>query len=287
MDYRLMINYHRNKGADLTVAAIEFPKEQAAKDFGIIEIDKNYRMTGFEEKPTLRGIEPRTIPGSDNVLSSMGVYLFNTNTLIHSLNEIGDDFGRDIIPKMIGKHKISVYNYTTENEIRDYIYEIRDGIREKVLVDRTKDSSYWRDIGTIKSYYDAHMDLIGVDPALNLYGEEWAFRTSRKQYPGAKFIFNETRTIDSVISDGCIISGGIVVKSVLSPGVVVEKDALVEESILLDGVEVGSNARIRKAIIDKGVKISPGASIGYDLEEDIKRFTVDSGIVVVPKGLRV
>lgn len=282
MNYQLLIDYHRERNADLTVATIELSKEEAANKFGVIEVDEDYKMIGFEEKPS----EPKTIPSSDKVLASMGVYIFNTDILVNSLTKQGDDFGKDIIPKMIGEHKVSVYNYMRENRIRDCIFEIRDGVREKTISDRIRDSSYWRDIGTIQSYHDAHMDLVGVDPALDLYGYLWPLRTLRKQYPPAKLILGGTAS-DSIISDGCIISGGIVIRSVLSPGVIVERDAIVEESVLLDDVEVGSNAKIKRAIIDKSVKISPGTVIGYDLEEDAKRFTVDSGIVVIEKGLKI
>ncbi len=302
MDYRLMIKFHEENDADLTIAAIEVPKETAAGNLGVMEVDKDNRLIGFEEKPP----EPKTILDSDKVLASMGVYLFRTDTLASNLNGVGDDFGKVIIPTMVGKHKIFVYDYTKMNKIEDYITEIReDGIRKKILVDRVKDSSYWRDVGNIKPYHDAHMDLVGVDPALDLYGEKWPLMTLPKYYPPGKSIFGGTAP-DSLVSDGCIISGGTVVRSVLSPGVTVERGALVEESVLFDNVQIGKNVRIKRAIVDKDVEILPGTNIGYDLEEDLKRIGKqltgrcsememiaiannirESGIVVIPKGLRM
>ncbi len=282
MNYQSMIDYHREKDADLTVAAIELPKNQATR-FGVIEIDDNHRMIDFEEKPK----KPKTINGSDRSLVSMGIYLFGTHTLLEALKGSGDDFGRNIIPNIFRDQKVFVYPYIN-NRIRDYVSEMHDGIRRRVISDKIKDSDYWRDIGTIQAYFEANMDLVGVDPALDLYGKLWPLRTLRPQYPPAKFIFGG-RALDSIVSDGCIISGGSATKSVLSPGVIVERDAQIEEAILLHDVEVGGGSQIRKAIIGKGVILPPGTVIGYNSEEDARRGLKvdDSGIVVVTKVSRI
>lgn len=200
-----------------------------------------------------------------------------------------DDFGKGTIPMAISKdRKIFAYDYEKENKIEDFVVEVREGARFKILVDRTHDSSYWKDIGTIDSYYEVNMELLDVDPPFNLYGEKWPFRAYERSLPPSKFVFGG-RSPDSMVSDGCIISGGVVWKSILSPGVVVERDALVEESIVLDDVSIAPGARIRRAIIDADVRIKPGASIGYDLEADARKGCIisDKGIVVVPGGMVV
>jgi glucose-1-phosphate adenylyltransferase len=200
-----------------------------------------------------------------------------------------DDFGRGIIPRMIDKYAdVFVYDYERKNRIQDFIIEVSEGRRKKVLVDRTRDSAYWKDVGTIESYYDASMDLVGVDPLFNLYGEKWPIRTYQRPLPPTKCIIGG-RTPESIISDGCIISGGTVWGSILSPGIIVERDAIVERSIIFDDVIIEPHARIRRAIVDKETVIRAGATIGYDLESDKRKgCTVsETGIVVVPKGMDV
>jgi glucose-1-phosphate adenylyltransferase len=283
MDYRQMLAYHRKKDAGLTLAGIRTRKEQAALKLGVLAVDRNFRLIKFEEKPA----KPRTLPDApDHVFASMGIYIFKMSALREAMEGTEEDFGKQVIPRMTARgHKVFVYDYENENRIEDFVVEVKEGKRSKVLVKRTRDSSYWRDVGDIDSYYEASMDLVGVDPVFNLYGEKWPFRTYQKPRPPTKCVLGG-RIPDSLVSDGCIISGGGVGGSILSPGVVVESGALVEGSIVLDEVIIEPGARVRRAIIDKESRIHAGASLGYDHEADKRRgCTVSpSGVVVVPKG---
>jgi len=272
MDYRKMIDFHLGKNADLSVATIGMDR-QLSREFGVIEVDKDWRIIGFQEKPE----EPKTIPGDpEEILASMGVYVFNTEILVRRLIEDArsdstHDFGKDIIPSMIGRDRI-------------FAFDFRQGDQGG--------TGYWRDVGTVDAYFEANMDLISVTPQLNLYDPQWPIFTYQSPYPPAKTVLEEEgrmgTAINSVISNGCIISGGSVKRSILSPRVVVHSYAEVEDSILLEGVDVGRHAKIRRTIIDKDVQIPPKTEIGYDLDEDAKRFTVTGpGIVVVPKGIRL
>jgi glucose-1-phosphate adenylyltransferase len=282
MNYRHLRYYHRKKKADLTVAAIKVKKEQAVKKLGVLEVDRSYRMVGFKEKP----LHPKAIVDEpEYVLASMGIYLFKTSTLIEVLQDMSaDDFGKEIIPAMIDKFNVYCYDYEKENRIEDFVVQVIDGKRESVLVEHIRDSSYWKDVGSIDLYYEASMDLVGVDPVFNLYGQKWPLRTYQKTVPPSKFILGGAAQ-ESIVSDGCIISGGIVRHSILSPGVLVERDAVVESSIIFDNALVEPFARIRRAIIDKEVVIKSGSSVGYDLDADRKRGCTisDGGIVVIPK----
>ena len=286
MNYLQMVAYHRMKNADITTSAIRVRKQQAARTLGVLEVDRTYRMIGFEEKPA----QPKTIADApEHVLASMGVYIFKVATLIKALKQPGDDFGRDVVPRMIGEgRKVFAYDYEKENRIEDFVVEVKEGRRQKILVDRIRDSSYWKDVGTIDSYYEANMDLVGVDPLFNLYGERWPLRTYQRPLPPTKVVLGGS-TPDSIVSEGCIVSGGTVRKSILSPGVVVERDAVVEESIVFDDVNIEPGARIRRAIIDKEARIQSGASVGHDLEADKTRGCTisDTGIVVVSKGVDI
>lgn len=282
MNYNQMLAFHRAKKAQMTISAIRVRKEQAAGRLGVLEVDRDRRLIGFEEKPA----EPKTLLDvPDYAFASMGVYLFKVNTLIEALRGQEDDFGKDVIPKMLGQsHDIFVYDYETENKIQDFLVEVQEGRRRKILVDKTRDSSYWRDVGSIDSYYEASMDLVGIDPVFNLYGERWPFRTYQRPLPPSKCVLGG-RTPESMVCDGCIISGGTVWNSILSPGVIVERDSLVEQSIILDDVIIEPNARIRRAIIDKEVRIRANASIGLDRDADRARGCIisEGGVVVVPK----
>ena len=283
MNYAQMLDYHKKKNAGLTISAVRTRKEQAARQLGVLEVDEDYKILSFEEKPE----HPKTIPGApEHCLASMGVYIFEVDALRDALQGTEDDFGKEVIPRMTGKeHNIFVYDYEKENCIEDYVVEVREGQRRKILVSRTRDSSYWRDVGTIESYYDASMDLVGVDPLFNLYGERWLIRSFQRPLPPSKYVLGG-RSPDSMVSDGCIISGGRVWHSILSPGVIVERDAVVERSIIFDDVIIEPHARIRRAIVDKQCRIHSGVSLGYDVEADKKigcRIS-DAGIVVVPKG---
>ena len=190
---------------------------------------------------------------------------------------------------MIGsRHDIFVYDYEKENKIEDFEVRVKDGIREKILVDKTRDSSFWKDVGTIDSYYEASMDLVSIDPIFNLYGERWPFRTYQRPLPPSKCILGG-KISESIVCDGCIISGGTVWGSILSPGVVVERDARVEQSVIFDDVIIEPGASIRRAIVDKESRVRVGTSIGFDREADVRRGCTisDNGIVVVPKGMDI
>jgi glucose-1-phosphate adenylyltransferase len=272
MDYRKMIAFHLEKSADLTVAAIRMGREQC-REFGVIEVDRDWRIIGFEEKPE----KPKTVPGDpEGILASMGVYVFNMELLVKRLiedtrSDSTHDFGRDIIPSMIEKDQV-------------FAFDFRQGDRGAM--------GYWRDVGTIDAYFEVNMDLVSVTPQLNLYDSQWPILTYQSPNPPAKTVWAEDARVgtalNSIISNGCIISGGSVKRSILSPRVMIHSYAEVEDSILLEGVDVGRYAKIRRAIIDKEVQIPQGMEIGYNLDEDARRFTVTgSGIVVVPKGIRL
>jgi glucose-1-phosphate adenylyltransferase len=286
MNYLQILAYHKAQNADLTISALRLKKRQAARKYGILEVDKDLRLFGFEEKPA----RPKPIPGaSDYALASMGIYVFKTDILLKALQGEGDDFGKDIIPRMIDSSaNIFVYDFTEKNKIEDFIAEVVEGKRRKVLVDRTRDSSYWRDVGSIDSYYKASMDLLSVDPIFNLYGGKWVIRTFQRPLPPSKCVIGGTMQ-DSMVCDGCIISGSAVQRSILSPGVVVEKNALVQESIIFDDVIIEPDVKVRRAIIDKEARIQKGATIGYDHEADKKRGCTisDNGIVVIPRGMDI
>ena len=268
MDYSRMLRLHQERRAAVTLATIEVPIAEANR-FGIIVVDESERVTGFQEKPKQN---PTAIPGSpDFALASMGVYIFDTDVLVHALEADANqptthDFGKDIIPALI--HQVPVYSYRFYDEYK-------------------KASKYWRDIGTLDAYFEANMDLCQVNPEFNLYDPEWPLRTYQPQAPPAKFVFAETgsrcgHALDSVISPGCIVSGSTINGSVLCPNVRVHSFSQIDECILMPGVRVGRHARIRRAIIDRDVLIPRGALIGYNLDEDRRRHTVtDSGIVVV------
>ena len=273
MDYRTIVDFHREKGADVTVAAVEVD-QSLSKEFGVIEVDGDFRITGFQEKPDC----PQTVPDKpDKILASMGIYVFNTELMVRELiadakKSTAHDFGKDIIPKLVSDKGVFAYNF----------------------VDPQGEAKYWRDVGTIEAYYESNMDLIAVSPLLNLYDPEWPIHTYHAPFPPAKTVFDESSdkcrkgtALESIISGGCIISGGEVKRSLVSPDVRIDSCATVTESILLEGVRIGEGARIKRSIIDKHSAIPPGMEIGYNLEEDAKRFTVTtSGIVVVPKGFR-
>jgi len=272
MNVRQMIEYHNEKGADITVAAVPMPREMSS-EFGVIEIDNENRIIGFYEKNP----NAPTIPGQpDKILASMGNYVFSTETLLSQLSadavktESSHDFGKDILPGII--HCANVYAY--------------DFMNNRIPGDPPTVNPYWRDVGTIEAFYEANLDLRSVTPALNLYNLQWPLCPTREIHPPAKFVFDldgrRGSAVDSIVSSGCIISGGFVKDSVLGRAVRVHSGALVEKSVLFDNCDIGRNARVRNAILDKNVRIPDGASIGYDLEEDRKHYFVsDSGIVVV------
>jgi glucose-1-phosphate adenylyltransferase len=291
MDYGNFFDYHQKKEADITISLLEIDAG-LANQVGLAGVDEDFRIQSFQEKPK-KNI--KTIPGDPkHVLASMGIYFFKTETLLKILNTTKeDDFGRDIIPHMLEDYRVHAYPYGKCNQIRDYITVISEsGERHLELNDCMRDSSYWRDVGTLDQYWNANMDLTGVDPYFNLYGRMWPIHTHQKQLPPAKFIFSDERAksprvgkaLDSLVGPGCIVSG-IVRNSILSPGVIIGSWADVDESVIFDNVVVGRNCKIKKAVIDKDNDIPHHTEIGIRPKEDAKRFTVTQrGITVIPKG---
>jgi glucose-1-phosphate adenylyltransferase len=270
MDYGKMLRQHEDAAADLTLATIQVdPKE--TYQFGVVDVDREGRIRGFEEKPKETTLRSPLNP--EKVAASMGVYLFNADVLIPVLLKDAEDpdsshdFGKDILPKMVDDYRVYAYDFVDENK---------------------KEALYWRDVGTLEAYYEANMDVVSVSPIFNLYDERWPIRTHQRQYPPAKFVFAEAgRTgtaLDSIVSNGCIISGGVVKNSVLSPDVRVNSYSEVDATICFSHVSVGRRCRIRRAILDRDVHIPEGTTIGYDAEADRQRyFVTESGITVVTR----
>ena len=290
MDYACFKAFHEANNADVTVAVIELGKEEASL-YGIIEVDDRFQVKGFHEKPR----RPKTIPGdSAHVLASMGIYIFKTQVLLDLLRKDDrPDFGRDILPSIMDSHRVMAYPYRQENKIQDVIIDTdEDGVRREKTVERVKDSGYWRDVGTLDAYWNANMDLTGVEPYFNMYGRIWPIRTFQRQYPPVKTVFAREsgskrragKALDSLVAHGSIISGGLVRNSVLSYNVFIHSWSSVEESVIMENVVVGRNARIKKAIIAEGARIPPGTEIGYNPRKDRKRFHVTPrGITVVKR----
>ena len=275
MDYGKLVAQHDATGADATVGAVEIPISEA-RAFGTMEVDAEGRITAFREKIA----DPQPIPGKpDRVLANMGVYCFTTEVLVRALaadsrKDTRHDFGHNILPSLVAAGRLHAYPFVDENR---------------------KETLYWRDIGTLDSYYEASMDLVAVDPVFNLYDKLWPLRTMPRQVPPAKFVFADEGpdermgvALDSVVSGGCILSGGRVERSVLSPEVRVRSYASVEACVLMDRVDIGRRARIRRAILDKDVHVPEGFVVGEDPEDDRRRFQVTSGgVVVIPRGVRL
>lgn len=273
MNYAKLVQYHEQQQADLTIAALTVSKEEATA-FGVMQVDGDQRIVGFDEKPA----EPKTIPGDpDNCLASMGIYVFNAPLLFDelcrdaTLPESHHDFGKNIIPSLIDSHRVFAFPFRDEN---------RGG------------QAYWRDVGTIDAYYEANLELTNVAPQLNLYDDHWPIRTHQLNLPPAKTVFaadegggegpRRGEALDSLVNHGAILSGGFARKCVIGPSARINSYAHVEESILFAGVNVGRRCRIRRAIIDKGVQVPEGTEIGYDHDADRARgFTVSPGGVTV------
>ncbi len=272
MDYRHLLRFHAEKNADATVSAVEVSRGQAAGQFGVLEVDAESRIVGFEEKPR----DPKPLPSNPEVcLASMGIYVFRPDALYKALEEdsrdaaSAHDFGKNIIPRMVGRRPVYAFSFIDENK---------------------KAGKYWRDVGTIDAYHEANMDLVAVTPHLNLYDMEWPIRTMPISAPPPKFVFADEEpgrmglALDSMVSSGCILSGGRVERSILSPFVRINSYARVTDSILFENVEVGRHSKLHRTVVDKDVSIPEGMQIGYFPEEDRKRFTVtESGIVVISK----
>ncbi len=278
MDLQQMIDFHIRKRADVTISGLPVPLKEASS-FGVIQVQEKQRVTGFKEKPK----RPKPIPGRPNeAFASMGNYLFNKAVLIELLYEdaadveSSHDFGKDILPRIFNKSRVFAYDFR-----RNHI----PGLTKKEI-------GYWRDVGTIKAFWEANMDLRNVKPEFNLYNKKWPIKTANYGTPPAKFVFNEDgrrgQAIDSIVAEGSIISGGIVQKSVIGRDVSIDSGAVVINSLLMDRVKIGKNCKINMAIIDKDVEVPPGTTLGYDLEQDKKRFFVDdeSNIIVIPKGFK-
>jgi len=274
MNVAHMIAFHERVSAACTVAALPVPRRHA-HEFGVIETGPDNRILGFHEKnPHAPGIADH----AGHVFASMGNYLFSTETLLKALYEdatnagSSHDFGRDVLPRLVAERRaIHAYDYQT-NEIPG---------------EPPGQPAYWRDVGTLEAYWEANMDLRAIKPSLNLYNRQWPLRTSSFPDPPAKFTFDESHrrgeAVDSIVSGGCILSGGRVRGSVLGRGVKVHAGALVEDSVIMDNCDIGRRAKIRRAILDKNVKVAPDATIGYDEAQDRALYHVtETGLVVVP-----
>lgn len=270
MDYSRMLAYHKDKGAEVTLATLPIPPQDVAR-FGVVEVAQSGEVVGFQEKPASTNVRSPFNP--DAVDASMGIYIFNTETLLKALMidaEAPDskhDFGHNILPNLLGKKKMVAYSFVDENK---------------------KQALYWRDVGTLDAYYDANMDLCSVSPIFNLYDRDWPIRTRVRQYPPAKFVFGEPgrsgMAINSVITAGVIISGAVVSNCVVSQDVRVNSYSEVDSSIIFSHVNIGRHCRIRRAIIDRDVHIPEGAVIGYDPVEDKRRyFVTPSGLTIVTR----
>ncbi len=272
MNVRAMIEYHMEKRADVTISALPVDKK-FAKDFGVLEVDSENRITGFIEK---RADAP-TIPGSpDSVLASMGNYIFSRSCLLKMVYEDAQrpgsshDFGKDILPRLIGSSAMFGYDFKTNH----------------IPGQMENQPAYWRDVGTLDAYYEANMDMRAINPPIDIYNRAWPLRTAGYSDPPAKFAFDDEgrrgMAADSILAGGCIVSGGTVRRSVLGRFVRVHSYATVEDSIVFDNVDIGRDCRIRRAIIEKHVRIPPGTVIGYDPAEDARRYHLtESGIVVI------
>jgi glucose-1-phosphate adenylyltransferase len=271
MDYSQLVDYHQRNEADVTIAALRVGID-AACQFGVMQVDNASRIVGFEEKPT----QPKTIPGDPHhALASMGIYVFNAPFLFDelcrdaTLPESAHDFGRNIIPSIIQGRRVFAFPFRDENRKAD---------------------AYWRDVGTLESYYDANIELTGVEPALNLYDDHWPVRTYQLNLPPAKFVFNSEgrrgEAHDSIVSSGVIVSGGRVVRSVLGPQARVNSYAEIEDSVIFSRVNIGRGAKIRRAIIDKGVDIPEGLCVGFDRAADEGHgfIVTESGVTIIAKA---
>ena len=271
MNYGLMLEYHKQVGADVTLATLPIRPDEVSR-FGVVDVSKSGEVVGFLEKPKETTL--RSPWNSEMVDASMGIYIFNTDVLLPALIRDADDtnskhdFGHNILPSLLGKYRMNAYNFVDEN----------------------RKELYWRDVGTLDAYYDANMDVVSISPIFNLYDRNWPLRTRQRQYPPAKFVFGEPgRTgmaVNSIVSQGCIVSGAVVRNSVLSQDVRVNSYAEIDSSIIFTHVDIGRHCRIKRAIIDRDVHLPEGTVIGYDPVEDKRHYHVTpSGLTVVTRDL--
>jgi glucose-1-phosphate adenylyltransferase len=269
MNYELMLEQHKEQGADVTLATLPIRPDEVSR-FGVVDVSKAGEVLGFLEKPKETKLRSPWDP--ESVDASMGIYIFNTDVLLPALIKDADDvnskhdFGHNVLPALLGKYKMNAYNFVDEN----------------------RKELYWRDVGTLDAYYDANMDVVSVSPIFNLYDHNWPLRTRQRQYPPAKFVFGEPgRTgmaVNSIVSQGCIVSGAVVRNSVISQDVRVNSYAEIDSSIIFTHVDIGRHCRIKRAIIDRDVHLPEGTVIGYDPVEDKRHYHVTpSGITVVTR----
>ena len=274
MNYQRMLQQHVDSGAEVTIGTLDFDRSEASR-FGVLEVDSTGHIIGWEEKPA----NPKPAPGNPGkCVVSMGIYCFNRDVLLHRTMEDAEDpasthdFGRDVVPKLLDRHRVYAYHFVDENK---------------------QVAEYWRDIGTIEAYYDANMDLVSVSPIFNLYDKHWPLRTYQRQYPPAKFVFAQEgkrmgTAVDSIVSSGCIVSGGRVANCVLSYDVRVNSYTDVEGCIIFPHVDIGRYSRIRRTIIDRNIRIPEDSVIGFDSEEDRRKYHVtETGIVVIVPDERI
>jgi glucose-1-phosphate adenylyltransferase len=266
-----MLAHHVESKADVTVGSVEVPRERAC-EFGVLTVNEQNEVIRFTEKPR----EPETLPGRENMaLASMGIYVFNTQFLFERLIEDADlqtsnhDFAKDILPRLLGQHRIVSYPF------RDV---------------QTKAQSYWRDVGTVDAFWEANMELVGIDPELNLYDEHWPIWTYLDQSPPAKFVFDDDgrrgMAVDSMVADGCIISGGYVNHSLLFSGVQVHSYVKLRDAVVLPGVDIGRYCQLDRVIIDRACIIPPGTVVGANPEEDARRFyRTEKGVVLITREM--
>ncbi|MBL8254494.1 MAG: glucose-1-phosphate adenylyltransferase [Candidatus Competibacter sp.] len=271
MDYGPMLAHHVESKADVTVGSVEVPRERAG-EFGVLTVNEQNEVIRFTEKPK----EPETLPGRENMaLASMGIYVFNTQFLFERLIEDADlqtsnhDFAKDILPRLVGQHRVVSYPF------RDV---------------QTKAQSYWRDVGTVDAFWEANMELVGIDPELNLYDEHWPIWTYLDQSPPAKFVFDDDgrrgMAVDSMVADGCIISGGYVNHSLLFSGVQVHSYVKLRDAVVLPGVDIGRYCQLDRVIIDRACIIPPGTVVGANPEEDARRFyRTEKGVVLITREM--
>ncbi|UQZ90656.1 glucose-1-phosphate adenylyltransferase [Deltaproteobacteria bacterium Smac51] len=290
MNYALFKDYHVKTDADVSIAVIETAIDQAS-EYGVLQVDDNYNVTGFQEKPK----NPSTIPGDpDHSLVSMGIYMFKAEVLLDLLKrDDKPDFGKDILPSILKSHKIMAYPYRRENKLEEVVFFTdAEGSRAEVPVEVAPDSGYWRDVGNLDAFWNANMDLCGLTPFFNLYGVRWPMRTMQRQFPPVKTLsvqqedgtYLQGEYLDSIVAHGCVNGGGTVRNSILSYNVAVHRGAVVDESVVMENVDIGRYCKIKKAIISDGAKIPANTSIGFNPKEDRKRYHVTPrGITVVTK----